>query len=156
MPVRDSVFEFQADLEMAAKKMDMHLNLMVKSIVFELLKKIVMRTPVDTGRAAGNWSVSQWTPGTEIDEGTGREYAIAKIGKVSFKPAEGVYWIYNNLPYIEVLEFGLYHDKMGPLREGQARKTVGGFSIQAPAGMVRVSLAEMDVEVEQMIRGVAA
>jgi hypothetical protein len=152
MPVRDSVFEFQADLEMAAKKMDMHLNLMVKSIVFELLKKIVMRTPVDKGRAAGNWSVSHWTPGTEIDEGTGREYAIAKIGKVSFNPAEGVYWIYNNLPYIEVLEFGLFPN---PPKGGKG-KTAGGFSIQAPAGMVRVSLAEMDVEVEAMIRGAAA
>jgi hypothetical protein len=53
-------------------------------------------------------------------------------------------WLSNNLPYIEKLEYGGYPD--GP-------NTIGGFSKQAPAGMVRVNMARITAHVRAARRG---
>ena len=81
--------------------------------------KIVARTPVDTGRARGNWQSSLNTPSLQIDPtGEGYQATIASV-----KLGDSVFFI-NNLPYIEELE--------------------DGSSDQAPAGMVKVTAAEYE------------
>lgn len=69
-----------------------------RALVLDIFSSIQIRTPVDTGRARGNWQV----------EFNGPQSAT----------------ISNNLPYIERLE--------------------NGWSQQAPAGMVRVTLSEFE------------
>lgn len=89
----------------------------------DLLAGVVMMTPVDTGRARGNWTVesggSSSTPG--IDKNGGQTIA-AGAGVIDRATAKGIpqtITLANNLPYIEVLE--------------------NGSSRQAPHGMVVVT-----------------
>ena len=102
-------------------------NQFKRAIALQILARVVMMTPVDTGRARGNWQVSINTinigelsrldsngPGTIQTESE-------KIGDV--QPGDAI-WIHNNLPYIHVLE--------------------DGSSAQAPTGMLRVTLAEIE------------
>jgi hypothetical protein len=165
MPIRDNVFQFEADLQAFCKATDARLELVVKKIVFELLKKIILRTPVDTGRAAGSWATSKGEAGSEmLPEGkfgsaeTAASKAASNLDNISFDPPGGVFWIYNNLPYIEVLEFGLYASGGMNAPWGKAYstgKTVAGFSIQAPAGMVRISIAEVEAEMKSILEAAA-
>ena len=163
MPIRDNVIDFRADLDKASKALHLTLQEMTRSIVLQLLRMIVIATPVDTGRAAGSWSVrggstdSYVLPvGAGMTKDEAIEAAMAKINAINFDNLDQVYWIYNNLPYIEALEYGLYPDppKKGSYVKGQGWiiKTVGGYSKQAPAGMVRISIAGLEAQIDFIIR----
>ena len=101
----------------------------VRKIALDALKGIVQKTPVDTGRARGNWQVTLGQPaagevgyvekggGPTISKGTGEILVAPPIGKI---------WLTNNVPYIQKLEHGL-----------------PGGSRQAPAGMVQLTLVEI-------------
>jgi len=102
-------------------------NQAVRMLVFEALSRIVLRTPVDTGRARGNWNIGAGDPDRSINE-TGFDKAGAETinGGQALLQAAGpdqVLYITNSLPYILPLEHG--------------------HSGQAPAGMVMVTLAEL-------------
>jgi len=109
-------------------------NLFKRVVALHILRGVVMKTPVDTGRARANWQVGvNRRPRGQIavsesggQRGTAGGAAITKgTGEIAtVQPGEDV-WISNNLPYIEVLE--------------------NGSSKQAPNGMVGVTLAELDV-----------
>ena len=86
-----------------------------------------MMTPVDTGRARGNWQAAVGAPvDVEIDRldpSGGETIAAASralIGLGAFKTI----FITNNVPYIQALE--------------------NGNSKQAPAGMVAIALSEVE------------
>ncbi len=100
--------------------------------VIKFFGQIVRVSPVDTGRFRGNWFATISTPSTRT------QMAIRPLNQVNREIEQTVsqadnarvFWLTNNLPYAETLEFGGYRD--GP-------KTVNGFSRQAPQGMVRVT-----------------
>lgn len=100
--------------------------LVQRAIALEALRGVVQMTPVDTGRARGNWQVSHDTPadGTlDVEDKGGR----ATIGKgaaevAAIEPFEHTY-LTNNLDYIEELE--------------------KGSSEQAPHGMVGVTATRL-------------
>jgi hypothetical protein len=105
----------------------------VRKICLDLLTGIVLKTPVDTGRARANWFTSINSPSANVTVSTdpsGSSTISSGLSAIS-KATGNVLWITNNLPYIYRLEFGGYPN--GP-------KTTGGFSSQAPAGMVRVTV----------------
>jgi hypothetical protein len=93
-------------------------------IALELLRGIVNMTPVDTGRAKGNWYVTLGTPATGFDwekhDIAGGETINDGYQTIQGLQDYGAIYLTNNLPYIIALEKG--HSK------------------QAPAGMVQVSL----------------
>jgi len=102
-------------------------NQAVRMLAFEALSRIVLRTPIDTGRARGNWNVGVGNPDHGVNlvgfdkAGTGtinRGQAVLAAAA----PDQTLY-ITNSLPYILPLEHG--------------------HSGQAPAGMVMVTLAEL-------------
>lgn len=104
----------------------------VKKVAMQVLTGVVNKTPVDTGRARSNWmtAVNAVPSNTvEISAALSREQAAAEsisrgAGVIdSAKPFSSIS-IANNLPYIGVLEFG--------------------GSKQAPQGMVRTTLAELE------------
>lgn len=115
--------------------------------MFLLYSNIVKRTPVDTGRARGNWNVSKGKVDTTV---TNKGRKTVK-GKSIVPDAEGDedYFISNNLPYIGTLEYGGYPD---PVKNGSydkkkkvyVKKSEHGFSKQAPNGMLGVTVAEAD------------
>lgn len=98
-----------------------------KLIALNVLKGAVMKTPVDTGLARGNWQVViDSPPKSQIDnkDKTGDD-TLAKGSSTigSSKPMKEVIWISNNVPYIEALE--------------------DGRSKQAPIGMLELTLQEI-------------
>jgi len=107
-----------------------------KKIAFQILEGVVNMTPVDTGRARGNWQVELGdTPGSNIkgtDIGTSSREAggltiqrgLSRISQVRL--GESI-WIYNNLSYVPILERGSPHG-----------------SDQAPHGMLQVTLNNVE------------
>ena len=92
-------------------------NQLARATMINVLKGLVLATPVDTGRARGNWQVSVSRPinsqSKDFDKGGGAtinkgvaETAKAKIIKYP------ILWLTNNLPYIEALNNG--HSDQAP------------------------------------------
>lgn len=102
-------------------------ELFIKKLGFEMLTRLILKTPVDTGHARTNWIVSLGDPSeAEVGgEDQSGQATIARgateIGKVG--PFE-LLWITNNVPYIERLE--------------------DGWSSQAPNGMLAETFAELE------------
>ena len=81
--------------------------------------KIIRMTPVDTGRARSNWFIGM-SVGSEINTANRRRGPQYISNELPSDLLNNKVYLYNNLPYIERLEYG--------------------YSGQAPKGMVRVSL----------------
>ena len=87
-----------------------------RKIVIDLDSAVVRDTPVDTGRARGNWFPTLNSPSDETTNDKRRytRTGNAVIGRVSetAKSAElgDTVWLTNNLPYINRLENG-YSEK---------------------------------------------
>lgn len=127
-------------------------NLQTK-IGFAALKGVVLKTPVDTGRARGNWQVGinsapDSSKLTKDKDGGG----VIGAGGAIIVGADAFVRIFltNNVEYIEVLDRGLFDPPSpGPSkdkREGRTGELLvqGGFSTQAPAGMVDVTAKEIE------------
>lgn len=101
-----------------------------KRVAFELFRRIILKTPVDTGRARNGWTMTIGSP-AETAPIDGDADLIAKFSEALTLLAKydepGIIWITNNVNYIRFLEQG----KPGP------------GSQQAPQGMVAVSLKEV-------------
>lgn len=105
----------------------------IRIAVIKIWVKIIRMTPVDTGRARGNWFIGM-SPGNDITRGTNRRDARYIESKLPAQLLGNKTYLYNNLPYIEKLEFG--------------------SSTQAPTGMVRVSLRAWSRELQSAFRAV--
>jgi hypothetical protein len=101
-------------------------NQFKRAVALQVLSGVVMKTPVDTGRARGNWQASINTPdvgpSTRTDPNGGTTIAEGSQ-EIENAGAGDDIWIHNNLIYVPVLETGT--------------------SMQAPTGMLEVTLAEV-------------
>lgn len=94
--------------------------------------KIIRMTPVDTGRARSNWFIGM-SVGSEVNA-TNKRRGPAYINKeLPSDLLNNKVYLYNNLPYIERLEYG--------------------YSGQAPKGIVRVSLLGWDRALKKAFKG---
>lgn len=124
-----NAFEFAISLEKLGEDMvDEALTNLVKKISMTALSMVVMRSPVDTGRFRGNWNVSIGAPDfstqeEHYDKG-GRTTITKGNGVIRRLPKYQVVWICNGLPY--------------------ARRLETGWSKQAPAGVVAITVAEIE------------
>jgi hypothetical protein len=120
-----------------------------KAITLEAHKRIVMRTPVASGRARGNWMIDNTPTDKMTDETDKSGSKTLKQAKTYTKSLtiEDKTWIVNNVSYIGVLENGGYPNppKRGSWIRGKGYvvKSSGGYSRQAPHGMVKVTMAEL-------------
>ena len=111
---------FASDIKKATEKYKKGYNDVVNISLLKLSRSVVFMTPVDEGRAQGNWfASSNGFDSTQISEDTGPN--MSQISSIADGIAGNTFYLINNLPYIGKLEF-----------EGHSR--------QAPAGMVRVSI----------------
>lgn len=118
------------------------------------IRKIVARTPVDTRQTKQSWKVSLNKPN---EEDTPSASVIGDADAViSQMKAGDTVWISNNRPHASILENGGFvPPNPGPSRDprpGRKGKILvkDGYSVQAPQGMVAVTLAELELtEVEQ-------
>jgi hypothetical protein len=100
-------------------------DLVTRKIGMDVLTRVVLRSPVDKGRFRANWQVSFDTPlrGTVKADDKNGAGTIAKGHAILQGAIAGRdIWIVNNLPYAIPLEYG--------------------WSKQAPAGMVRITVRE--------------
>lgn len=98
--------------------------------------RIDHRTPVDTGRARGNWMAGLDAPNTDVDVNRfdpAGDSTCANAHEVfdKFKLGQAIF-ITNGLPYIMPLEHG--------------------HSQKAPEGMIAVTVAEMPMIAEEIAR----
>lgn len=102
------------------------IQLIAQKLMMESLSRVVYRSPVDTGRFRGNWTVSLDGPqsGTREVEDTNGGATVA-AGSAVAQQAKAFQTIYmqNNLPY-------------GPRLEG-------GWSRQAPGGFLAITFKEL-------------
>ena len=128
-------------------------------------KDITFDSPVGFfggGRFRGNWFASGSQPSVKVTNKTdkGGSGTVAAMQKVVFGLEDWSTFTYtNNLPYANVIEFGGYPDPVklgtqtGKTPEGKPiyeKFSKGGFSKQAPHGVVRrnISKARRLLEVE--------
>lgn len=79
-----------------------------RAVTFSLLSGVVLGTPVQTGRARGNWQVSTGTPMTGEKESTDKSGGSSlRAGNTVIQRSklDDDIWIANNLPYIYKLAY---------------------------------------------------
>lgn len=134
------------DLEKYAEIKCEQIDTVRKKVALKAYSSIVKKTPVDTGRARGNWLIGINQDRTETVETENKSGSVAGAKKQidSAKGDETIY-ISNNLPYISKLEYGGYTDKP------ETEKTIGGFSKQAPMGMVGLTMGNIQRHIKEAI-----
>lgn len=104
-----------------------------RMVGLEALKRVVLKSPVRDGRFRGNWQVAI---GSAPSGETGREdkdggtTVAAGSAVISGMSELAAIWLVNNVPYAQKLE--------------------GGSSIQAPTGVVAVTMAELEAFFSQV------
>lgn len=146
------IVQFSADLDAVAAKFDIAIATLLKKVTLEAFNSITELTPVDTGRARAGWALSINSPSDFIPQDLTPEERSAwrkkkkKGGKVPqsiFEKPEPNFevlalidgsqpiFIINNLEYIEALE--------------------DGHSAKAPAGMVRITVAALEIGIGRLL-----
>lgn len=120
------------------------IDTVVRRATLELFSSVGVKSPVDTGRFRANWNVQYATADLSTTASTDQGRMTTEIAKVESLAVGGIVYMTNSLPYAAVLEFGGYPN---PPKGGEG-KTVNGFSKQAPAGMVRLSVVEFQSHVK--------
>ena len=138
---------FEAQIKSEFKASMDQWNLIIRKIGLLALQKLVLKTPVGNpalwqssppagyvgGRARANWFVEIGGAGIEVTSdvdasgGVSISRGNSVIGSYRARDDFPVISLYNNLPYIQKLE--------------------GGHSTQAPAGMLAVTVTELELSV---------
>jgi hypothetical protein len=117
---------FALQLSEFARKAGANADLVVQKVTLDILRRVVLRSPVLSGRFRGNWQTTIGSPASgtlAVDDKSGNVATSAgQQALVSFQCGPSIF-ITNNLPYGRKLEYE-------------------GWSKQAPAGMVRITVAE--------------
>lgn len=118
---------FTLDLSRICAKAKGNTEMVVRKVMIETFTKVVLKSPVDTGRFRANWNcaVNNYDPATSEATDKGGRSSISKITtKVAATRIDGSpVYLTNSLPYAKRLE--------------------EGYSKQAPSGMVKLSLLEI-------------
>lgn len=157
--IRTNLAEFTAKLNAAGKELPQRsLLALQKKIVLEALRRVVQRTPVDLGFLRAGWQVTIGIPATAT-RGQAPKSGDARIPQpplvgnaistlARLQPFQTVF-ISNPVPYASVIESGGFVPKdPGPSKDKRADRrgrvlVKGGYSVQAPQGMVAVTVAEL-------------
>lgn len=132
---------FALDLSKAIEKAKDHQKLVAKKIMIDLFSSVIEKSPVGNpelwkepkkgyvgGRFRANWNVAYGSPDTSTtkDVDTSGTQSISRMEKKvgSYEFNDGSVFLSNSLPYSLRLEYD-------------------SWSKQAPAGMVRISLIEI-------------
>ena len=116
-----------------AKKANTSIDKTMRGVSIKLFSAIIKSSPVDSGRFRANWMASGSSPATGTNTNTDKSGASSTAAVVSYVTGARMsseFTLSNNLPYAHKLEYGGY---------SSGTNTSGGFSRQAPSGMVRVN-----------------
>ena len=138
---------FEDQMRAFARRANMSVEKTIKGTSIKLFSAVIKSSPVDTGRFRANWTAAGVQPSTVTASSTDKSGSSAIGAMTSYiNSANGqlVFTLSNNLPYAHKLEYGGY--------PGDGPNTVGGFSKQAPAGMVRVNAARFQAILDEQAR----
>ena len=119
-----------------------------RQITLDAIRRIVARTPEDAGETASLWQVTIGAPAATAGPSGGDPIAGAAAALAALGPFV-VTFVSNPTPQAVVLEYGLFRPpNPGPSedpRPGRKGRVLvqGGFSVQAPQGMVSVTVQEL-------------
>lgn len=126
---------FTLDIKQFTDKLEQRAGTVLRRAALGVFTDIVRGTPVDTGRARGNWQLTVNAPppaATETTDPGGNQAIASATTAVRSADIGDTVTISNNLPYIRELE--------------------NGRSLQAPSGMVRVALVDWPARVDAVAR----
>lgn len=125
---------FSLDIKNFAEKTQQDAHKVKRSVAVTLADLIITRTPVDTGRLRGNWQASISAPAKgELDTTDQQSDKTLRAAITAFAPeTDDSYFLANNLPYAQPIEYGWSKQK-------------------APEGMVRVSIKEVQADLQRII-----
>ncbi|EGK71906.1 hypothetical protein METUNv1_01684 [Methyloversatilis universalis FAM5] len=129
--------DFMRSIDRFIAKANGNVDKAVRQTVVLCAQGVVLRTPVDTGRARGNWVLGVGTinSGTSAANDPSGAGAIGRIAAEVAASRGRVFYVTNSLPYIQRLE--------------------DGYSKQAPAGMVKATLAALPAAIDRYARSLA-
>lgn len=117
--------KFSVDVSAWVEKAKGKADIVLRKSAIDLFSRVIRRSPVDTGRFRNNWNVSIGAPatGVTLEVDPSGSAALVKINETVADAKMGdTIFLVNALPYSIRLE--------------------NGWSKQAPAGMVGVSVLE--------------
>lgn len=135
---------------------------------------IIDKDPVDTtspgdgGQSKASWTPTTGSPGQSDHSARDKDGSETKnkAHQVAKTNIDGDFYLTSTCPYIRVLEYGEFPNppKKGTyLKGGQTKDGVsgpgynifsqGGFSPQAPQGMVRITVADFQNIVDDIVKG---
>lgn len=124
---------FSLQLQRFIEKAGDNVDQVVRKSALQVAQSVILKSPVDTGRFRANWNVafgrvdSLTTPST--DKSGAKTTDRIRIQLNGWEVESGDIFLTNSLPYAIPLEYG--------------------HSSQAPAGMVRITVAEWNGFVAQ-------
>ena len=134
-------------------------NDLVKAVYFKGLSEVIEKTPVhfkDGGRLKNNWFLSVGSPynaSTLIAHEKGAN-SFMQLGRIPKMVLGKKIYFTNNLVYAPIVEYGGYplNVKRGTyIGGGKYQKlSAGGYSRQAPSGMARIALNNMQRYIKQI------
>lgn len=142
---------FTADLRRFVERANGNADAVVRKVTLDLGTAMIERTPVGDpltwkqpappgyvgGRARGSWNYGYGAvpPPTEAIDGSGGASMSRVAAGVNGHDPRGLHYIINSVPYMRRLEYE-------------------GWSHQAPAGMVRITIVEFQRFVDEACREV--
>lgn len=121
---------FSSDIAKWAEKSKQGYDEVVRSSLLQVSSSIITKTPVLDGFARGNWQPNKGSSKDGTTDNTKVDFI--KIEETIKDSVGGLFYLTNNLPYIKKLEFESH-------------------SLQAPAGMVRISIEEFQLNLNKAI-----
>ena len=134
---------FASDMKKWAEKTKMKEDEAIRSATVSISEGIIYLTPEDTGRLRGNWIPSINAP--KIAQTDNTTPLMEEVQSTAAQATGKVFYLVNSLPYARVAEYGEWS-------QPGTSKTVGGFSIKAPQGMVRISVQNFKEALKKAVK----
>lgn len=100
---------FTSDLNRIVKKTNKEIDDLIRAVKIEVFRRVIVNTRVDTGRAKGNWQMTEGSPATgdaenfdKTSKGSMNDSTLQEMN--STIEAISISFLTNNLPYIKKLE----------------------------------------------------
>ena len=138
---------FDDQVKAFSKKANAGIGKTIRGTAITLFRDIIKGWPVDSGRSRANWMVGLKTPSAATTDATdkqGNSTVSAMVQFINANKDSPEFTLANNLPYAHVIEYGGY--------PGDGPNTVGGYSKQAPAGVVRVNVSRFEAILDEQAR----
>ena len=116
-------------LQRLTEKAKGDLATVVRKATRDAFTRVVLKSPVDTGRFRANWNFSVGAPDYSVTPSTNQARGQTEAAKALAMQVGTIAYLSNGLPY--------------------ARRLENGWSKQAPAGMVRTTVAEFNAIVQR-------